>query len=91
MGEDFNDSTESTLIDVKLCDVIIAKKGTSPTATQGDLLVENVPLRITVAEMLKNVKDSNRQPFINKDGTLSQGINFYANNDRNHHSQKKIS
>lgn len=41
--------------------------------------------------MLKNVKDSNRQPFINKDGTLSQGINFYANNDRNNHSQKKIS
>ena len=58
VGEDFNDSTESTLIDVKLCDVIIAKKGTSPTATQGDLLVENVPLRITVAEMLKNVKDT---------------------------------
>ena len=35
--------------------------------------------------MLLNVKDSHNQPFINKDGTLSQGINFYANNDSNYH------
>lgn len=72
MGEDFNDSTESTLIDVKLCNVIIAaKKSTSSTATQGDLLVENVPLRITIAEMLMNVKDSNGLPYVNQDGTLA--------------------
>ena len=35
--------------------------------------------------MLLNVKDSHNQPFINKDGTLSQGINFSANNDSNYH------
>ena len=35
--------------------------------------------------MLQNVKDAHNQPFINKDGTLSQGINFYANNDSNYH------
>ena len=35
--------------------------------------------------MLLNVKDSHNQPFINKEGTLLQGINFYANNDSNYH------
>ena len=35
--------------------------------------------------MLQNVKDSHNQPFINKEGTLLQGINFYANNDSNYH------
>lgn len=35
--------------------------------------------------MLLNVKDAHNQPFINKDGTLSQGINFYVNNDSNYH------
>lgn len=30
VGEDFNDSTESTLIDVKLCDVITAAKKVHP-------------------------------------------------------------
>ncbi|WP_329758876.1 hypothetical protein [Allisonella histaminiformans] len=60
VGEEMNDSKRIKSIDVKLYDVIIAKKGTSSTATQGDLRVENVPFKITIAEMLKNVKDSNR-------------------------------
>lgn len=58
VGEELKGPKRIKPIDVKLYDVIIAKKGTSPTATQGDLLVENVPLRITIAEMLKNVKDT---------------------------------
>ena len=70
VGEEMNDSKKIKPIDVKLYDVIIAKKGTSSTATQGDLRVENVPLKITIAEMLRNVKDSNGQPYVNQDGTL---------------------
>lgn len=92
MGEDFNDSQGYNPIEIKLYDLIIQKKSSSfLKATQGRLGANDEPFQITIAEMLKNVKDSNRQPFINKDGTLSQGINFYANNDRNYHSQKKIS
>ncbi|MGN8833946.1 hypothetical protein [Allisonella histaminiformans] len=71
VGEELKGPKRIKPIDVKLYDVIIAKKGTSPTATQGDLLVENVPLRITIAEMLRNVKDSNGQPYVNQDGTLA--------------------
>lgn len=64
---------------------MLQKKGTFSTATRSDLKVKNVPFTITISEMLHNVKDSHNQPFINKDGTLSQGINFYANNDSNYH------
>ena len=79
-------------IEIKLYDLIIEKKSSSfLKATQGRLGANDEPFQTRKAEMLKNVKDSNRQPFINKDGTLSQGINFYANNDRTYHSQKKIS
>ena len=85
VGEQLKDSIGYTPIDVKLYDVIVAKKGTSSTATRSDLKVKNVPFTITISEMLQNVKDSHNQPFINKDGTLSQGINFYANNDSNYH------
>ena len=75
------------------CMILIIQKKSSSflKTTQGRLGANDELFQITMAEMLKNVKDSNRQPFINKDGTLSQGINFYANNDRNYHSQKKIS
>ena len=85
VGEQLKDSIGYTPIDVKLYDVIVAKKGTFSTATRSDLKVKNVPFTITVSEMLRNVKDSHNQPFINKDGTLSQGINFYANNDSNYY------
>ena len=85
VGKQLKDSIGYTPIDVKLYDVIVAKKGTFSTATRSDLKVKNVPFTITVSEMLQNVKDSHNQPFINKDGTLSQGINFYANNDSNYH------
>ena len=71
VGEELKGPKRIKPIDVKLYDVIIAKKGTSPTATQGDLLVENVPFKITIAEMLKNVKDSNGLPYVNQDGTLA--------------------
>lgn len=74
-------------IEIKLYDLIIEKKSSSfLKATQGRLGANDEPFQTRKAEMLKNVKDSNRQPFINKDGTSSQGINFYANNDRNYHS-----
>lgn len=85
VGEQLKDSIGYTPIDVKLYDVIVAKKGTFSTATRSDLKVKNVPFTITISEMLQNVKDSHNQPFINKDGTLSQEINFYANNDSNYH------
>ena len=78
-----NDSKRIKPIDVKLYDVIIAKKGTSSTATQGDLRVENVPFKITIAEMLKNVKDSNHQPFVNKDGTLAINKNIKSSKAEN--------
>jgi hypothetical protein len=71
VGEEMKGSTSINPIDVKLYDVIIAKKGTFSKATQGDLQIENVPFRITIAEMLKNVKDSNGQPYVNQDGTLA--------------------
>ena len=78
-------------LDVKLYDLIIEKKANPLQTTHGRLTahgrleIKGLPFQITVAEMLQNVKDSHNQPFINKDGTLSQGINFYANNDSNYH------
>lgn len=71
VGEEMKGSTSINPIDVKLYDVIIAKKDTFSKATQGDLQIENVPFKITIAEMLKNVKDSNGQPYVNQDGTLA--------------------
>lgn len=71
VGEELKGPKRIKPIDVKLYDVIIAKKGTFSKATQGDLQIENVPFRITIAEMLKNVKDSNGQPYVNQDGTLA--------------------
>lgn len=88
VGEEMNDSKRIKPIDVKLYDVIIAKKGTSSTATQGDLRVENVPFKITIAEMLKNVKDSNHQPFVNKDGTLAVNKNIKSSKVENEHNNE---
>ena len=72
MGEEFNDSTESTLIDVKLYDVIIKNKAHPlKKTTERRLSSKDAPLQITIAEMLMNVKDSNKQPYVNQDGTLA--------------------
>lgn len=89
VGEEWNDSKRIKPIDVKLYDVIIAKKGTFSKATQGDLQIENVPFRITVAEMLKNVKDSNHQPFVNKDGTLAVNKNIKSSKAENEHNNNE--
>lgn len=59
MGEEFNDSTDSTLIDVKLYDVIIKNKAHPLQKTaRSRLHVKDIPLKVIIAEMLKNVKDT---------------------------------
>ncbi len=85
VGEERKDSMGYDPIDIKLYDVIVNKKANPMQATRSDLRAKDLPFKLTVSEMLRNVKDSHNQPFINKDGTLSQGINFYANNDSNYY------
>ena len=85
VGEEMKDSMGYDPIDIKLYDVIVNKKANPMQATRSDLRAKDLPFKLTVSEMLRNVKDSHNQPFINKDGTLSQGINFYANNDSNYY------
>ena len=72
VGEELDGSKGATPIDVKLYDVIIKNKAhpTQITAKRR-LHAKDVPLKITIAEMLRNVKDSNGQPYVNQDGTLA--------------------
>ena len=48
-----------------------------------------MPLQITIAEMLKNVKDSNHQPFVNKDGTLAVNKNIKSSKAGNGHNNNE--
>ena len=43
------------------------------------ILADSLPSKITIRDLLRNVKDAHGQPFINLDGSLSQEINFYRN------------
>lgn len=72
VGEELDDSKGYTPIDVKLYDVIIKNKAHPlKKTTERRLSSKDAPLQITIAEMLMNVKDSNKQPYVNKDGTLA--------------------
>lgn len=72
VGEELDGSKGATPIDVKLYDVIIKNKAhPSQITAKRRLHAKDVPLKITIAEMLRNVKDSNGQPYVNQDGTLA--------------------
>ena len=66
VGEELDGSKGATPIDVKLYDVIIKNKAhPSQITAKRRLHAKDVPLKITIAEMLRNVKDSNGQPYVN--------------------------
>ena len=61
VGEEWNDSKGYNPIEINLYDLIIQKKSSSFLKTaQGHLGANDEPFQVTIAEMLKNVKDSNR-------------------------------
>lgn len=66
-------------MELELYDVIINKKADSRTSHRMGILADSLPSKITIRDLLRNVKDAHGQPFINPDGSLSQGINFYRN------------
>lgn len=84
VGEELDGSKGATPIDVKLYDVIIKNKAhPSQITAKRRLHAKDVPLKITIAEMLRNVKDSNKQPYVNKDGTLAVRKVTELSNDGN--------
>lgn len=66
-------------MELELYDVIINKKADSRTSHRMGILADSLPSKITIRDLLRNVKDAHGQPFINPDGSLSQEINFYRN------------
>lgn len=66
-------------MELELYDVIINKKADSRTSHRMGILADSLPSKITIRDLLRNVKDAHGQPFINPDGPLSQKINFYRN------------
>lgn len=64
---------------LELYDVIINKKADSRTSHRMGILADSLPSKITIRDLLRNVKDAHGQPFINPDGFLSLGNNFYRN------------
>ena len=66
-------------MELELYDVIINKKADSRTSHRMGILADSLPSKITIRDLLRNVKDAHGQPFINLDGSLSQEINFYRN------------
>lgn len=86
VGEEWNDSKGYNPIEIKLYDLIIQKKSSPFLKTARSRLGANGELfLIKIAEMLKNVKDSNHQPFVNKDGTLAVNKNIKSSKAGNEH------
>lgn len=78
------------LIEINLYGLIIQKKSSSFLKTaQGRLGANDEPFQITIAEMLKNVKDSNHQPFVNKDGRLAVNKNIKSSKAGNEHDNNE--
>lgn len=77
-------------IEINLYDLIIQKKSSSFLKTaQGRLGANDEPFQVTIAEMLKNVKDSNHQPFVNKDGRLAVNKNIKSSKAGNEHDNNE--
>lgn len=71
-------------------DVIIKNKAHPLQKTARSRLgVKDMPLQITIAEMLRNVKDSNHQPFVNKDRTLVVKKNIKSSKAGNEHDNNE--
>ena len=86
VGEEWDDSKGYNPIEIKLYDLIIQKKSSPFLKTARSRLGANGELfLIKIAEMLKNVKDSNHQPFVNKDGTLAVNKNIKSSKAGNEH------
>ena len=90
VGEELDGSKGATPIDVKLYDVIIKNKAHPlKKTTERRLSSKDAPLQITIAEMLMNVKDSNHQPFVNKDGRLAVNKNIKSSKAGNEHDNNE--
>lgn len=77
-------------IEINLYDLILQKKSSSFLKTaQGRLGANDELFQVTIAEMLKNVKDSNHQPFVNKDGTLALNKNIKSSKAENEHNNNE--
>ena len=66
--------------EVNVYDIFVYKTKGHSSASGVKPPVKSVPHVITIQDMLTDVKDEQGHSFINKDGTLSQGINFSVNN-----------
>lgn len=90
VGEEWNDSKGYNPIEIKLYDLIIQKKSSPFLKTARSRLGANGELfQVTIAEMLKNVKDSNHQPFVNKDGRLAVNKKIKSSKAGNEHDNNE--